>query len=64
LAADPQSGAPGPFALAGVETLKHLFSQAGFNDIKIDTLRTTLNSIHMRVTQERTNKRTRPLMLC
>jgi ubiquinone/menaquinone biosynthesis C-methylase UbiE len=38
---DPQSGAPGTFALADVETLKQLFSQAGFNDIKIDTLRTT-----------------------
>lgn len=38
---DPQSGAPGPFALADVETLKQLFSQTGFNDIKIDTFRTT-----------------------
>src|SRR5919112_1121965 len=37
---DPQSGAPGPFALEDVETLKQLFSHAGFNDIKIDALRT------------------------
>jgi hypothetical protein len=37
----PQPGAPSPFALADVETLKQLFSQAGFNDIKIDTFQTT-----------------------
>jgi ubiquinone/menaquinone biosynthesis C-methylase UbiE len=37
----PTAGAPGPFALADVETLKQLFSQAGFNDIKIDIFQTT-----------------------
>jgi ubiquinone/menaquinone biosynthesis C-methylase UbiE len=37
----PPPGAPSPFALADVETLKQLFSQAGFNDIKIDTFQTT-----------------------
>ena len=61
---DPQSGAPGPFALADVETLKQLFSHAGFNDIKIDALRTTFEFDSLRVTQERINKRTRPLTLC
>jgi ubiquinone/menaquinone biosynthesis C-methylase UbiE len=37
----PPPGIPGPFALANIETLKHLFSQAGFKDLKIDTLQIT-----------------------
>jgi hypothetical protein len=37
----PPPGEPGPFALADIETLKQLFSQAGFKDIKIDTLQIT-----------------------
>ena len=38
---DPQPGAPGPYALADIKTLKQFFSEAGFNDIKIDTFQTT-----------------------
>ena len=37
----PPPGAPGPFALADADTLRKLFSQAGFKDIKIDTLQIT-----------------------
>jgi ubiquinone/menaquinone biosynthesis C-methylase UbiE len=37
----PPPGTPGPFALADAETLKQLFSQAGFNDIKVETLQIT-----------------------
>ena len=37
----PPPGTPNPFALANVETLRQLFSQAGFKDIKIDTFQTT-----------------------
>ncbi len=36
------SGAPGPFALADVETLKRLFSEAGFKDIEIDIFQITI----------------------
>jgi ubiquinone/menaquinone biosynthesis C-methylase UbiE len=38
----PPPGAPGPFALADVETLKQSFSQAGFKDIKTDIFQITL----------------------
>jgi ubiquinone/menaquinone biosynthesis C-methylase UbiE len=34
-------GTPGPFALADTETLKQLFSQAGFKDIKVETVQIT-----------------------
>jgi SAM-dependent methyltransferase len=37
----PPPATPGPFALADIEALKQLFSQAGFKDIKIDTFQTT-----------------------
>ena len=37
----PPPGTPGPFALADTETLKQLFSQAGFKDIKVDILQVT-----------------------
>jgi ubiquinone/menaquinone biosynthesis C-methylase UbiE len=37
----PSPGEPGPFALADQDTLKHLFSEAGFKDIKIDTFQIT-----------------------
>ena len=37
----PPPGTPGPFALADIETLKQSFSQAGFKDIKIDTIQIT-----------------------
>jgi ubiquinone/menaquinone biosynthesis C-methylase UbiE len=37
----PPPGAPGPFALADIDTLKHLFSEAGFKDIKIYTFQIT-----------------------
>ena len=37
----PQPGTPGPFALADTETLKRLFSQAGFKDIKVETVQIT-----------------------
>jgi ubiquinone/menaquinone biosynthesis C-methylase UbiE len=37
----PPPGAPGPFALADIETLKQLFSQAGFKDIKVETFQIT-----------------------
>jgi hypothetical protein len=37
----PPPGAPGPFALADVQSLKQSFRQAGFKDIKIDTFQIT-----------------------
>ena len=37
----PPPGTPGPFALADIEALKQSFSQAGFKDIKIDTIQIT-----------------------
>ena len=37
----PPPGAPGPFALADLEALKRLFSQAGFKDIKTDIFQIT-----------------------
>lgn len=37
----PPPGTPGPFALADIEALKQSFNQAGFKDIKIDTLQIT-----------------------
>jgi ubiquinone/menaquinone biosynthesis C-methylase UbiE len=37
----PPPGTPGPFALADIEALKQLFSQAGFKDIKVDTFQIT-----------------------
>jgi ubiquinone/menaquinone biosynthesis C-methylase UbiE len=37
----PPPGAPGPFALADLEALERLFSQAGFKDIKTDTFQIT-----------------------
>ncbi len=37
----PPPGIPGPFALADTETLKQLFSQAGFKDIKVETVQIT-----------------------
>ena len=37
----PPPGTPGPFALADVEALKQLFSQAGFKDIKVETIQIT-----------------------
>jgi hypothetical protein len=37
----PPPGTPGPFALADTETLKQLFSQAGFKDIKVETVQIT-----------------------
>jgi hypothetical protein len=37
----PPPGEPGPFALANIDTLKRLFSEAGFKDIKIDTFQIT-----------------------
>jgi ubiquinone/menaquinone biosynthesis C-methylase UbiE len=37
----PPPGTPGPFALADIESLKQLFSQAGFKDIKVDTFQIT-----------------------
>jgi ubiquinone/menaquinone biosynthesis C-methylase UbiE len=40
-AAAPPPGTPGPFALADIETLKQLFSQAGFKDIKVETFQIT-----------------------
>ena len=40
-APSPPPGAPGPFALADVDTLRQSFSQAGFKDIKIDTFQIT-----------------------
>jgi ubiquinone/menaquinone biosynthesis C-methylase UbiE len=38
----PPPGTPGPFALANTETLKQLFSQAGFKDIKVETVQLTI----------------------
>lgn len=40
-AAEPPQGMLGPFALADIETLKRLFSQAGFKDIRTETLQLT-----------------------
>jgi ubiquinone/menaquinone biosynthesis C-methylase UbiE len=40
-AAPPPPGTPDPFALADIETLKKLFSQAGFKDIKTGTFQIT-----------------------
>jgi SAM-dependent methyltransferase len=40
-APSPPPGAPGPFALADLEALKQLFSQAGFKDIKSDIFQIT-----------------------
>jgi ubiquinone/menaquinone biosynthesis C-methylase UbiE len=37
----PPPGTPGPFALADIEALKQLFSQAGFKDIEVDTFQIT-----------------------
>jgi ubiquinone/menaquinone biosynthesis C-methylase UbiE len=37
----PPPGTPGPFALADIEALKQLFIQAGFKDIKVETLQIT-----------------------
>jgi ubiquinone/menaquinone biosynthesis C-methylase UbiE len=37
----PPPGEPGPFALADIDTLKRMFSKAGFKDIKIDTFQIT-----------------------
>jgi ubiquinone/menaquinone biosynthesis C-methylase UbiE len=37
----PPTGTPGPFALADTEALKQLFSQAGFKDIKVETVQIT-----------------------
>ena len=37
----PPPGTPGPFALADVEALKQLFTQAGFKDIKVETIQIT-----------------------
>src|ERR671917_221389 len=37
----PPPGTPGPFALADVEALKQLFTQAGFKDIKVETVQIT-----------------------
>src|ERR671918_1207167 len=37
----PPPGTPGPFALADVEALKQVFSQAGFKDIKVETVQIT-----------------------
>jgi SAM-dependent methyltransferase len=37
----PPPGTPGPFALADVDTLKRLFTEAGFKEIRIDTLQIT-----------------------
>ena len=34
----PPPGAPGPFALADANTLRKLFSQAGFKEFKIEHL--------------------------
>ena len=39
----PPPETPGPFALADVEALKRSFSQAGFKDIRIETLQTTFS---------------------
>jgi SAM-dependent methyltransferase len=39
---DPPPRTPGPFALADIETLKRLFSEAGFKDIKIDIFQITI----------------------
>jgi SAM-dependent methyltransferase len=39
----PPPAAPGPFALANVESLKQTFSQAGFKDIKTDTFQITFS---------------------
>ncbi len=39
----PPAAAPGPFALANVESLKQTFSQAGFKDIKTDTFQITFS---------------------
>jgi ubiquinone/menaquinone biosynthesis C-methylase UbiE len=38
----PPPGTPGPFALADIDALKESFSQAGFRDIKTDTIQITL----------------------
>jgi hypothetical protein len=40
-ASAPPPGTLGPFALADTEALKQSFIQAGFKDIKIDTLQIT-----------------------
>ncbi|MFL6486950.1 MAG: class I SAM-dependent methyltransferase [Nitrososphaera sp.] len=40
-AAPPPAGTPDPFALADTETLKRLFSQAGFKDIRVETIQIT-----------------------
>jgi ubiquinone/menaquinone biosynthesis C-methylase UbiE len=37
----PPAGTPGPFALADAGALERLFSQAGFRDIRIETLQIT-----------------------
>jgi ubiquinone/menaquinone biosynthesis C-methylase UbiE len=37
----PPAGTPGPFALADIQGLKQSFSQAGFKDIKVETLQIT-----------------------
>jgi ubiquinone/menaquinone biosynthesis C-methylase UbiE len=40
-APSPPPGTPGPFALAGVEALKRSFGQAGFRDVRTETLQIT-----------------------
>jgi enediyne biosynthesis protein CalE5 len=60
----PPPGAPGPFALADADTLRKLFSQAGFKDIKIDTFQITFEFDSPDSTQGRTNRRMRPFMPC
>lgn len=38
----PQAGAPGPFALADSETLKRSFNQAGFKDVRVESIYITI----------------------
>ena len=42
-ASAPPPGTPGPFALADIEALKHSFAQAGFKDVRADTLNITFS---------------------
>jgi ubiquinone/menaquinone biosynthesis C-methylase UbiE len=38
----PPAGTPGPFALADIEALKQSFIQAGFNDVRVQTIYVTI----------------------
>ena len=64
-APSPPPGAPAPFALADVDTLRQSFSQAGFKDIKIDTFQITFEfdtSESYTKAQQQTNAPIHPML--